>query len=93
MCRYVKCSELWAALAAIAIHFRHLETAKIALAEINEVDKVQFLNYITNLPCEARRNAELALFCKRPAEAEVALLQGNPPRVFRAIEMNMRTYF
>lgn len=41
LCRYVKSPELWASLAAMAIHQRALDTVEIALAAIEEVDKVQ----------------------------------------------------
>lgn len=90
LCRYVKSPELWASLAAMAIHSRALDTVEIALAAIEEVDKVQFVAHINKLPDEVLRSAELALFCKRPDEALNILLQNK--RLYRAIKMNIRLH-
>merc|ERR1711972_786975 len=90
LCRYVKSPELWASLAAMAIHARALDTVEIALAAIEEVDKVQFVAHINKLPDEVLRQAELALFCKRPEEALNTLLQNK--RIYRAIKMNIRLH-
>ena len=70
LCRFVKDPTLWACLAAMSLHNRELNTAEIALAAIDEADKVQFINHVKLIPSEAGRSAELALFCKRPLEAE-----------------------
>lgn len=85
LCRYVKTPELWASLAVMAIHSRALDTVEIALAAIEEVDKVQFIGHINKLPDEVLRSAELAVFCKRPEEAINILLQNK--RIYRAIKM------
>merc|ERR1711972_1315592 len=90
LCRYVKSPELWASLAAMAIQSRALDTVEIALAAIEEVDKVQFVAHINKLPDEVLRQAELALFCKRPDEALGILLQNK--RTYRAIKMNIRLH-
>jgi len=90
LCRYVKSPELWASLAAMAIHLRALDTVEIALAAIEEVDKVQFIGHIKKLPDEVLKSAELALFCKRPEEAMNILLQNK--RIYRAIKMNVRLH-
>jgi len=90
LCRYVKLPELWASLAAMAIHARALDTVEIALAAIEEVDKVQFVAHINKLPDEILRQAELALFCKRPDEALNILLQNK--RIYRSIKMNIRLH-
>lgn len=90
LCRYVKSPELWASLAAMAINSRALDTVEIALAAIEEVDKVQFVAHINKLPDEVLRSAELALFCKRPDEALSVLLQNK--RIYRAIKMNIRLH-
>merc|ERR1719433_1451207 len=90
LCRYVKSPELWASLAAMAIYARSLDTVEIALAAIEEVDKVQFVAHINKLPDEVLRTAELALFCKRPDEALNVLLQNK--RIYRAIKMNIRLH-
>merc|ERR1712039_1155037 len=66
------------------------DTVEIALAAIEEVDKVQFVAHINKPPDEVLRSAELALFCKRPDEALNILLQNK--RVYRAIKMNIRLH-
>merc|ERR1712224_1054786 len=38
LCRYVKTPEMWAALAAMAMQSRALDTVEVALAAIDEVD-------------------------------------------------------
>merc|ERR1719359_2635725 len=90
LCRYVKSPELWASLAAMAIHARALDTVEIALAAIEEVDKVQFIAHINKLPDEVLKSAELALFCKRPDEAMSTLISNK--RIYRAIKMNIRLH-
>jgi intraflagellar transport protein 80 len=70
ICRFVKENTLWACLAAMSIYCRELNTVEIALAAIDEADKVQFINYIKDLPSEPSRNAALALYCKKINEAE-----------------------
>jgi len=90
LCRYVKLPELWASLAAMAIQARALDTVEIALAAIEEVDKVQFVAHINKLPDDILRQAELALFCKRPDEALNILLQNK--RMYRAIKLNIRMH-
>jgi len=90
LCRYVKSPELWACLAAMAIQARALDTVEIALAAIEEVDKVQFIAHINKLPDDILRSAELALFCKRPDEAMNILLTNK--RMYRAIKLNVRLH-
>ena len=69
LCRFVKEQNLWACLGAMSIYCRELNTAEIALAAADEPDKVQFINYAKELP-EQSKNAALALYCKKTAEAE-----------------------
>merc|ERR1712146_19401 len=76
--------------AAMAIQSRALDTVEIALAAIEEVDKVQFVAHINKLPDDVLRQAELSLFCKRPDEALGILLQNK--RIYRAIKMNIRLH-
>ena len=90
LCRFVKDPTLWACLAAMALYSRELNTAEIALAAIDEADKVQFINYVKLIPSEVGRNAELARFCRRPQEAEQMLLQAR--MYYRAIKMNIRSF-
>mmetsp|Transcript_10057 Transcript_10057/g.15347 ORF Transcript_10057/g.15347 Transcript_10057/m.15347 type:complete len:300 (-) Transcript_10057:36-935(-) len=90
MCRFVKEQTLWACLAAMSIYCRELNTVEIALAAIDEADKVQYINYIKELPSEPSRNAALALYCKKYSEAESILLQAR--LFYRAIKMNIKLY-
>merc|ERR1712125_101745 len=90
LCRYVKSPELWASLAAMAINSRALDTVEIALAAIEEVDKVQFVAHINKLPDDVLKSAEMALLCKRPEEGLHILLQNK--RIYRAIKMNIRLH-
>eukprot|EP00438_Fugacium_kawagutii_P030726 Skav209836 [mRNA] locus=scaffold2703:238324:265090:- [translate_table: standard] len=66
LCRYVKTPELWASLAVP----RCVNFTTKALAAIEEVDKVQCCPWWLHVPDDVLRSAELALFCKRPDEAE-----------------------
>merc|ERR1719146_457289 len=90
LCRYVKSPQLWTTLAAMALNSRELNTVEIALAAIEEVDKVQFITHINKLPDEVLKSAEMALFCKRPDEALNILLQNK--RIYRAIKLNIRLH-
>jgi intraflagellar transport protein 80 len=78
LCRFVRDDALWACLAAMAVAAKDLNTADIAYAAIEEVEKVQFINAIKKVPTEEGRSAELCLFRRRPEEAEAILLQAYP---------------
>ncbi len=90
MCRFVKDYALWACLAGMSLYCRELNTAEIALASIDEADKVQYINYIKELPSEPSRNAALALYCKRFDEAENILISNR--LYYRAIKLNIKSY-
>eukprot|EP00750_Incisomonas_marina_P002863 INCI12731.1.p1 GENE.INCI12731.1~~INCI12731.1.p1 ORF type:complete len:766 (-),score=142.09 INCI12731.1:1994-4291(-) len=92
LCRFVQMNELWAALAGLAIAARHLETAEIALAAIEELDKLQYIMWIKEIPSVEGRNAELALYRGAHDEAEGILLQCRPPLMYRAIKLNIRLF-
>jgi hypothetical protein len=76
----------------MAVNGRHLDTAEIALAAVNEVDKLHYITYIKDIPSEEGKNAELALYKRNVDEAEQILLQASPPLVYRAIKMNVRLF-
>ena len=86
----MKENTLWATLAAMSIYQRELNTVEIALAAIDEADKVQFINYVKELPSEPARNAALAVYQKRIPEAEQILLQAR--LFYRAIKLNIKMY-
>ncbi|XP_014664680.1 PREDICTED: intraflagellar transport protein 80 homolog [Priapulus caudatus] len=90
LCRFVKETFLWASLAAMAAYAKELATAEVAYAAIDEADKVNYIQYIKELPSKEARNAEMALFGGSPQDAEGILLQGG--LVFRAIMMHINLY-
>lgn len=90
LCRYIKSPELWATVAAMSMHVRELNTVEIALAAIDQVDKVHFINHINKLPDEVLKSAELALLCRKPEEAVQILLSNK--RVYRAIKLYIRLH-
>lgn len=70
MCRFVNDKALWACLAAMSIYCRELNSVEIAMAAIEESDKVDYVNHIKDLPSEPSRSAAIALYCKKYREAE-----------------------
>ena len=52
-----------------------LNTAEVAFAGCEEVDKLQYMLYIKQLPTREARLAELSLYRHSVAEAEAILLQ------------------
>lgn len=87
LCRFVKVPALWASLAALAMYQRDLNTAEVAYAAIEELDKVHYVQYMKTIPTAEARNAEFALFRRAYAEAETTLIQAN--LIFRAIKMHL----
>lgn len=90
LCRFAKRKELWACLAAMAVNGNDLNTAEVAYAAVDEVQKVQYICHIKNIPSAEGRTAELALFRRRPDEAENILLAAG--LIYRAIRMNIALY-
>ncbi|UPR04303.1 WD40 repeat domain-containing protein [Chloropicon primus] len=82
---------LWACLAALSLGQQHIETAKTAYASLGLIDKVQFMNFLKDVPSDEGRAAELALFKGVPAkEVEGMLLQSGLH--YRAIKLNIRMF-
>lgn len=71
-------AALWACLAGWAVSAGELNTAEVAFAGCEEVDKLQYMLYIKQLPSREARLAELALYRHNVAEAETILLQVTP---------------
>jgi hypothetical protein len=59
----------------MAVHAQQLDTAEMALAAIEEVDKLQYIQSIKRIPSVEGRSAELTLYNRRPDDAEQILLQ------------------
>eukprot|EP00656_Telonema_subtile_P024080 TRINITY_DN258_c0_g1_i1.p1 TRINITY_DN258_c0_g1~~TRINITY_DN258_c0_g1_i1.p1 ORF type:complete len:716 (+),score=148.95 TRINITY_DN258_c0_g1_i1:176-2323(+) len=88
--RFVKDQRIWACLAAMAINGQMLDTAEIAFAAIDEVDKLQYILHIKDIPSAEGVAAELALFRRRPEEAETILLTAGLH--YRAIKLNIKLF-
>lgn len=89
LCRYIKEEFLWAILASISLGMRHTETSEISLANINSIEKVQFITSLSSLPPVVRK-AEQLLYFKRIDEAEELYL--SKQMYYRAIKMNIKLY-
>ncbi|KAJ1554606.1 Intraflagellar transport protein 80 [Cladochytrium tenue] len=85
LCRSVKSKELWACLAAMSVGGQDLNTAEVAYAAIEEVQKVQYVCHVRSVATAEGRAAELALLRRQPREAEAILLAAG--LVYRAIRM------
>ncbi|XP_050164349.1 intraflagellar transport protein 80 homolog isoform X1 [Myiozetetes cayanensis] len=90
LCRFVKEQSLWACLAAMAVANKDMATAEIAYAAIGEIDKVQYINSIRDLPSRESRMAHMLLFSGNTHEAETLLLQSG--LVYQAIQVNINLY-
>ncbi|MEW5301900.1 MAG: hypothetical protein WDW36_004725 [Sanguina aurantia] len=90
LCRFIKDPTVWASLAAMAMASKELNTAETAFAAIDEVDKLHFVQKVKMVPTEEGRNAELALYRRRPDEAEAILIQAG--LIYRAIKLNIKLF-
>jgi intraflagellar transport protein 80 len=90
LCRFVKDRPLWGCLAAMALNGSELNTAEVAYSALDEVDKLQYVLYIKDIPTEEGRAAELALFKRQPQLAERILLQAGLH--YRAIQMAINLF-
>ncbi|CAH8609992.1 unnamed protein product [Dicrocoelium dendriticum] len=90
LCRSVNDKMLWACLAIFAMCAKDLDTAEVAFAEINEVDKVEYIQYVKNLPSKEMQTAEILLLCGETQDAEGVLLQAG--LYFRAIMLHLCMY-
>ena len=88
LCRFVRDDASWACLAVRAVAAGELDTAIIAYAALEAIEKVRFLRKAKKTSSVARRSAELKLFRREPEEAERVLLSAG--LVFRAVELNLR---
>ncbi|KAK3095326.1 hypothetical protein FSP39_013242, partial [Pinctada imbricata] len=90
LCRFVKDEVLWSCLAAMSAYSKDLNTAEVAYAAIKDAEKVQFIINIKDIPVKEARNAEMALLCGSPQDAESILLTAG--LTFRAIMLNIQLY-
>ena len=94
LCRYVKDKVLWTAFSAICISNREIQIAETAVAAIDEVDKVNFIEKILKLKDQKCNDnlisAYVLLLSNRIDDAEKILLQGN--LIYRAIKININLF-
>lgn len=89
LCRFVKDPYLWTSLAAFALNSGDLDTTELCFSAIDEVEKLQYIQHIKTIPSQEGRSAALALYRRRPDQAESILLSAQPPLVWRAISMHI----
>ncbi|MCJ8744856.1 hypothetical protein PDJAM_G00123440 [Pangasius djambal] len=87
LCRFAKDQALWACLAGMAMANRELNTAETAYAAIREVDKVQYIKFIKDLPSKESSLAHILLFSGQVQEAEATLLQAG--LIYQAIQIHI----
>ncbi|XP_063162568.1 intraflagellar transport protein 80 homolog isoform X4 [Candoia aspera] len=90
LCRFVKDQTLWACLAAMAVASKDMNTAEIAYASVGEIDKVQYISSIKDLPSKESRLAHILLFSGNVQDAETLLLQAG--LIYQAIQVNINLY-
>jgi len=94
LCRYVKDKVLWTAFSAICINYREIQIAETAVASIDEVDKVGFIDKIIKLRDEKYNESLITcyvlLLSNKIEEAENVLLQGK--LFYRAIKININMF-
>ncbi|KAL0173484.1 hypothetical protein M9458_029452, partial [Cirrhinus mrigala] len=81
---------LWSCLAGLAMANKELSTAEVAYAAIGEIDKVQYINFIKDLPSRDSCLAHILLFSGHVQEAEATLLQAN--LIYHAIQIHINLY-
>ncbi|XP_067400467.1 intraflagellar transport protein 80 homolog isoform X1 [Emydura macquarii macquarii] len=96
LCRFVKTTSanedqtMWACLAAMAVANKDMTTAEIAYASIGDIDKVQYINSIKELPSKESRMAHMLLFSGNIQDAEMLLLQAG--LTYQAIQINIHLF-
>ncbi|KAH0624120.1 hypothetical protein JD844_007514 [Phrynosoma platyrhinos] len=90
LCRFVKDQTLWACLAAMAVANKDMNTAEVAYASVGEIDKVQYISSIKDLPSKESRLAHILLFSGNIQDAETLLLQAG--LIYQAIQVNINLY-
>uniref|UniRef100_A0A6I8Q145 Intraflagellar transport protein 80 homolog n=1 Tax=Xenopus tropicalis TaxID=8364 RepID=A0A6I8Q145_XENTR len=88
LCSSVKEQTMWSCLAAMAIGSKELTTAQAAYAAIGNLDKVQYINSIKDLPSKESRLANIQLLSGSVQEA--VLLQAG--LIYQAIQLNIDSY-
>ncbi|XP_007445032.2 intraflagellar transport protein 80 homolog [Python bivittatus] len=74
----------------MAVANKDMNTAEIAYASVGEIDKVQYISSIKNLPSKESRLAHILLFSGNVQDAETLLLQAG--LIYQAIQVNINLY-
>jgi intraflagellar transport protein 80 len=90
LCRFAKEKGLWACLAGLALRARELDSAELAYAAIDAVDRVEFMSHLQSIRSEEGRTAELAVFFGDVDTGEETLLRAN--LIWRALDLNMSLF-
>jgi intraflagellar transport protein 80 len=94
LCRYVKDRVLWTAFSVICINYREIPIAETAVASIDEVDKVSFIEKILKLRDEKFNESLVScyvlLLSNKVEEAENVLVQGK--LIYRSIKLNINLF-
>ena len=90
ICRFVKEQLLWACLSAISLNQRDLATAEIALAAIEQPEKVKYITSTIEMPSETMKNASMLMFNHKYQEAEQLFMVNK--LYYRAIKLNIKLY-
>uniref|UniRef100_A0A8C4X7R3 Intraflagellar transport 80 homolog (Chlamydomonas) n=1 Tax=Erpetoichthys calabaricus TaxID=27687 RepID=A0A8C4X7R3_ERPCA len=90
LCRFVKEQTLWACLAAMAVANKELITAEVAYAAIGEVEKIQYINMMKDLPSKESFLAYVMLFSGNVQDAEGILLRAG--LIYQAIQVHINLF-
>ncbi|XP_039612497.1 intraflagellar transport protein 80 homolog isoform X1 [Polypterus senegalus] len=90
LCRFVKEQTLWACLAAMAVANKELITAEVAYAAIGEVEKIQYINMMKDLPSKESFMAYVMLFSGNVQDAEGILLRAG--LIYQAIQVHINLF-
>ncbi|ORC92498.1 intraflagellar transport protein 80 [Trypanosoma theileri] len=90
LARFLDEKPLWGILTGLALRHGELNVAEVGYGALFELDKVRYMRYVKSIPTPEGRQAELALFQRRPAEAERILMQAG--LIYRCIDMHTRLF-
>lgn len=90
LARFMSMDLLWALLVGLAVRRGELDVAEIGYGALGELAKARYMHNMKNIPSAEGRQAELALFQHRSAEAERILLQAG--LIYRCIDMHTRLF-
>lgn len=90
LARFLNESVLWAILAGLSIQRGELNVAVTSYGALSDLPKVRYLKEIMKIPIPEGRQAELALFQRRPDEAERILIQAG--LIYRCIDIHLRLF-